>query len=80
MRKIPFGVIYAAKQNNNEAISYIMEYFEGYIAKRCMVSFEDDGGGFYTFVDDDLRYQAEISLFASIFAFSFKEPPPDFAA
>lgn len=35
-------------------------------------------GRTHSFVDEDLRYQAEIALFAAIFKFQFKEPPDGF--
>jgi hypothetical protein len=78
MKEIPYAIIRAAKECNSDAINYIKHHFEGYIASRCLVTYEDEDGHTYTYVDDDLRYQAEASLFASIFSFRFKEAPDDF--
>lgn len=78
MKRIPFSVIKAAKENGSEAVEYIKHHFEGYIASRCLQSYEGEDGQLHTYVDEDLRYLAEIALYAAIFRFQFAEPPEFF--
>ena len=78
MKRIPFSVIKAAKENDSEAVEYIKRHFEGYIASRCLQSYEEEDGQLRTYVDEDLRYFAEIALYAAIFRFQFTDPPEDF--
>ena len=40
--------------------------------------YTDEYGKERSYVDDDLRYQAEIALFRAIAGFQFREPPDDF--
>ena len=78
MKHIPFTTIKAAKENDIEAAEMIRKHFEGYIASRCLQHVEDEYGRVHTYVDEDLRYLAEMALFAAIFRFQFAEPPEDF--
>lgn len=78
MKEIPYSVIRAAQSGDTDAILLIRRHFEGYIASRCLVTYDDRDGQNYTFPDDELRYLAEAALYAAIFGFRFKEPPPDF--
>lgn len=78
MKTVPFAIIQAAKECDPEAVDYIRKHFEGYIASRCLTAVEDELGRVRSFVDEDLRYHAEISLFSAIFKFRFKEPPDNF--
>ena len=78
MKLIPFAVIKAAKMNDIEAAEAIKKQYEGFIANLCLQSYEDENGSIYTYVDEDLRYLAEIALYAAIFRFQFAEPPDDF--
>lgn len=74
MKEIPYAIIRAAKECNSDAINYIKHHFEGYIASRCLVTYEDEDGHTYTYVDDDLRYQAEASLLHLSFPSASKKP------
>ena len=78
MKTVPFAIIQAAKEYDPEAVNYIRKHFEGYIASQCLTTVEDALGRIRSSVDEDLRYQAEIGLFAAIFKFRFKKPPEDF--
>lgn len=78
MKYLPLPVIQAAKQNDSEALAMVLHHFDGYIAERCKETYEDDWGNTRSFVDEDLRYLAEIALYAAILQFQFKEPPEDF--
>ena len=78
MKTVPFAIIKAAKECDAEAVDYIRKHFEGYIASQCLTTFEDELGRTHSFVDEDLRYQAEIALFAALFKFQFREPPDGF--
>ena len=78
MNRVPFAVIKAAKMNDIEAAEAIKKHYEGYITSRCLQSCEGEDGTIHTYVDEDLRYLAEIALFAAIFRFQFADPPDDF--
>lgn len=78
MKELSYSVIEAAKEGDSDAITQIFKHFEGYIASRCRVTYEDGSGRTYSYVDDDLRYQAEIALYSAIIKFRFKEPPESF--
>ena len=79
MNRVPFLIIQEAKKYDTEAVEFVFRHFEGYIAKRSLSIYKDEYGNTYSFVDDDLRYQAEIALFSAIAGFRFREPPDDFA-
>lgn len=78
MTLVPFEIIKAAKKNDIEAAEAIKKQYEGYIARLCMQSYEDENGKIHTYPDEDLRYFAENALYAAIFTFHFSDPPDDF--
>ena len=78
MKLIPFSVIKAAKENDLEAAEKIRKHYDSYIGSRCLQSYTDENGTRHTYVDEDLRYLAEIALYAAIFRFRFTDPPDDF--
>jgi hypothetical protein len=78
MKLIPFSVIKAAKENDLEAAEKIRKHYDSYIGSRCLQSYTDEAGTRHTYVDEDLRYLAEIALYAAIFRFQFTDPPDDF--
>ena len=78
MKFLPTSVIKAAKQNDPEAADIILRHFEGYIANRCLETYEDEYGQIKHRVDEDLRYLAENAVFAAIFKFQFRDPPEDY--
>ena len=78
MKTVPFSVIEAAKENDIEAAETIRHHFEGYIASRCLRRCEGADGQIHTYVDEDLRYLAEIALYAAIFRFRFSVPSEEF--
>lgn len=78
MKRVPFPVIQAAKEFDTEAVEFVFRHFEGFIASQCLIYFTDEYGNMRSYVDDDLRYQAEIALFNAIAGFQFREPPEDF--
>lgn len=78
MKRVPFPVIQAAKEFDAEAVEFVFRHFEGFIASQCRIYFSDEYGSVRSYVDDDLRYQAEIALFNAIAGFQFREPPDDF--
>lgn len=78
MKRVPFSTIKAAKTFDPEAVILILRHFEGYIASRCLSTYTDEEGKSRPVVDDDLRYQAELALFAAIAGFEFREPPEAF--
>ena len=78
MKLIPFFVIKAAKEKDLEAAEKIRKHYDSYIGSRCLQSYTDENGTRHTYVDEDLRYLAEIALYAAIFRFQFTDPPDDF--
>ena len=78
MKTVPFSVIKAAKENDTEAAESIRRHFESYIISRCLRRCEGADGQSHTYVDEDLKYLAEIALYAAIFRFQFSDPPEDF--
>ena len=78
MRRVPFSIIEAAKNCDAEAVDFIRQHFEGYIASRCLCSYTDENGTTRSLVDIDLRYQAETAMLSAIFSFRFREPSDDF--
>lgn len=78
MKRVPFPVIQAAKEFDTEAVEFIFRHFEGFIASQCLNDYMDERGDRRSYVDDDLRYQAEIALFNAIAGFQFREPPDEF--
>lgn len=80
MKEIPYSVIRAAQNGDTDAIALIRRHFEGYIASKCLVTYDDGDGHSYTFPDDELSYLTESALYAAIFGFHCHEPQPDFAS
>ena len=78
MKRVPFPIIQAAKEFDPEAVEFVLRHFEGFIASQALMDYTDEYGNTRSFVDDDLRYQAEIALFNAIAGFHFREPPDDF--
>lgn len=78
MKRVPFDIIKAAKSGDIEAAEYIKRHFEGYIADHCLQTYIDEQGQSKQYVDEDLRYLAEIAMYAAIFKYQFKDPPKDF--
>ena len=77
MKRVPFEIIKAAKENDGEAVEFILHHFAGYIVSRCINTCMDEQGNTCSFVDEDLRYQAEAALLTGISKFSFEALPDD---
>lgn len=78
MKRVPFSVIQAAKAFDPEAIESVFQHFDSFIAKQSLIRCTDEYGITHSCVDDDLRYQAEITIFKAVAGFHFSEPPDDF--
>lgn len=78
MRRVSFSVITAAKTFDPEAVGAVFRHFERCIASRCLIDCTDELGNTRSIVDDDLHYQAQITLFRAIDRFQFREPPDSF--
>ena len=50
MKDIPYALICAAQRGDTEAILMIRRHFEGYIASKCLVTYDDGAGHSYTSV------------------------------
>lgn len=79
MKLIPFSVISEAQACDSEAVRCILCHFEGYIASQSLVQYQDKIGNILMCVDEDFRYQGEISLYSAIFRFRYRTPPEDFS-
>lgn len=75
MKWLPFPVIQAAKEFDPEAVELVLQHFEGYIVSHSSVGHIDTYGNRHFYVDDDLYYQAVITIFKAIANFHFYEPP-----
>ena len=80
MKRVPFLIIEAAKQCDDEAVNFIRHHFEGYIVSSCLRKYRDQYGNEKSFLDDELHYYAEIGMLSAIFSFDFREPPEDYRA
>lgn len=78
MKRVPFSIIQASKEFDPEAVEFILRHFEGYIARQSSTNYIDKCGNIHSRINDDLRYQAEITIFKAIASFHFREPPDDF--
>ena len=76
--RVPLSIIQSAQLGNSEAVKYIFEHFEGYIASHSLVWSEEADGVATSFVDEDLRYLAEVSK--AIFKFRVRDVPEGFTA
>ena len=74
MKRIPFPIIKAVKEFDAEAVGIVFRHFERYIENQCACYYTNKQGNTQSYVDEDLRYQAEIALFNAIVSFQFKEP------
>lgn len=75
MKRVPFAIIQAAQSGDTEAINYIFQHFEGYIASHSQVYDEGEGR---SHVDEELRYLATAALSTAIFQFKLRDPPEKF--
>ena len=78
MRQVPFSIIQSSKKFDPEAVKFILRHFEGYIARQSSTNYIDKCGNIHSCMDNDLHYQAEITIFKAIASFRFREPPDDF--
>lgn len=65
-RLLPFEVIEAAMQGDDEAIAAVLKHFSGYITKLSTRTLYDDDGVMHEFVDQDLRALIESTLVEKI--------------
>lgn len=80
MKRVPFLIIKAAKQCDTEAVEFIRRHFAGYIVSSSLRHYSDQYGNEKSYLDDELRYHAEIGMLSAIFTFDFREPPDDYHA
>lgn len=78
MKQVPLPVIMAAKDNDPEAVDFVIRHFEGYMLSKSVSTYTDEYGGRHGFTDDDLYYEARNALFAAIRGFQLREPPEEF--
>ena len=74
MRNVPLTTIKAAQACDLDAVNCILKHFEGYMLNRCSMRYRDMNGQYHSYIDEDLRYHAEIGLYAAIFKFRCREP------
>lgn len=75
MRTVSIDTIRAAKDWDPEAVETIQRHFEGFILSQCQMTYTDDSGKRHSYIDEDLRYQAELAMFRALESFQFQEPP-----
>jgi len=75
MKRVPFPIIEAAKQCDAEAVEFIRRHFAGYIVNSSLKHYSDQYGNEKSYLDDELRYYAEIGMLSAIFTFDFIDPP-----
>ena len=66
---LPFHVISAATKGDVEAISIILGYYDGYIAKLCTRKMIDDAGNTHSYIDEEMRTRLKIRLIMRTLAF-----------
>lgn len=74
MRTVSIETIRAAKGWDPEAVGAIRKHFEGFILSQCQMTYTDDSGKHHSYIDEDLRYQAELAMFRALESFQFQEP------
>lgn len=66
---LSYAVIQAATEGDAEAISTVLQHYEGYIARLSMRPIRDSYGCTKLCVDEAMRRRLEIKLITSILAF-----------
>ena len=60
------------------AFEFIRRHFAGFIVIRSLKLYSDQYGNEKSYLDDELRYYAEIGMLSAIFTFDFIDPPDDY--
>ena len=63
---IPFSIIEKAKNEDIEAIDYILAHYRNYIIRLSTRVARDENNNEYMYVDDDMRSRLESKLIYSI--------------
>ena len=66
---LPYDIIQAATKGDPEAISIVLQHYEGYIARLSLRPIQDSHGRTRLYVDEAMRRRLEIKLITSILAF-----------
>lgn len=66
---LPYATIQAATEGDAEAISTVLQHYEGYIARLSLRPIQDSHGRTRLCVDEAMRRRLEIKLITSILAF-----------
>ena len=68
-RLLPYTTIRAASEGDPDAVSAVLQHYEGYIARLSTRRLFDENGNTYLCVDETMRRRLEIKLIAGILAF-----------
>ena len=68
-RLLPYATIRAASEGDPDAVSAVLQHYEGYIARLSTRRLFDENGNSYLCVDETMRRRLEIKLIAGILAF-----------
>ena len=66
---LPFSVILAASQGDTEAISQVLEHYEGYIITLSTRTLYDEHGSPHICVDEGIRRRLQTKLIAAVLSF-----------
>jgi len=66
---LPFPVILAASQGDTEAISKVLEHYEGYIITLSTRTLYDENGFPHICVDEGIRRRLQTKLIAAVLNF-----------
>jgi hypothetical protein len=68
-KKVPFPVIIAASDGDEEAIQEILDFYDGYISKLSLRPLYDEYGNVYMVVDNELKGKIQTALINMILNF-----------
>lgn len=63
---LPLSVIHAAQAGDAQAISKILEHYQGYINRLCTRRLRDENGNYHVRVDEFMKSRLENKLIRSI--------------
>lgn len=68
-KKVPFALIVAASDGDDDAIQQILSFYDGYISKLSLRPLYDEYGNVYMVVDNELKGRIQSALINMILNF-----------
>lgn len=68
-KKVPFALIVAASDGDEEAIRQVLDFYDGYISKLSLHPLYDEYGNVYMVVDNELKGRIQSALINMILNF-----------